>query len=74
LQGSVLAPISVDEMSETLSVDYTAKKGKQKVTHLEGEPSDVLSMSLSGGAFEQIGLTSALTQTNEEPLEIRAQT
>jgi hypothetical protein len=70
--GAVLVPVKADKMLATSTLKYTATKGKQKPEHLEGGRTEVLTASLNGEAFEQIGETATLTQVNEEAVEINA--
>ena len=72
VSGSILVPVTVDAKLRTTRMKYNAKAGKQKLEHFEGEPADVLTASLNGEAFEQLGETATLRQTNEEPVEINA--
>jgi hypothetical protein len=57
-------------MLGTTPVKYKETTGKQKPEHFESGPTDVLTASLNGEVFEQMGFTSALTQINEELVEI----
>ena len=70
IRGSVLLPVLANKMALTNKLKFVAVKGKQKPERFVGGPADVLEMSAGGGAYEQIGLTLKLTQTNEEKLEI----
>ena len=70
--GSILVPIKADEMLATTTLHYKATKGKQKPEAFEREPNDVLTASLNGEGFQQIGLSASLTQVNEEAVEINA--
>jgi hypothetical protein len=72
ITGAILVPVTVDKMLGTITVKYAATAGKQKPEHLEGGPSEVLTASLNGEVFEQIGETATLTQVNEEAVEINA--
>jgi hypothetical protein len=66
LSGSVIAPVTADKMLKTTSLKFTAIAGRQKPESFEGAPPDFLTNSL----FEEVGLTRASTQTNEEAIEI----
>jgi hypothetical protein len=68
--GSILVPVTAGKMLLTSTLKYKASKGKQVPEHFEDEPSDVLTASLNGEIFEQLGQTASLTQTNEEAVEI----
>jgi phospholipase C len=73
VKGAAIAPITpIDKMSKTGALKYLASSGQQRTTSFEGGPTEVLLASISGGAFEQAGLTAASTITDEEPLEIKA--
>jgi len=73
VRGSVIASITSNKMSLTQALKFKAStKGKQKPESFVGEPKDVLEASVSGGPFEQIGLTLTTTQTDEEPVEINS--
>ena len=72
VQGSVIAPIKADTMLLTSALKYSAAKGKQNPESFAGEPKDILEASLNFKAFEQLGLTLATTQTNEEKVEVNA--
>ncbi|MBA3808533.1 MAG: hypothetical protein H0X28_09105 [Solirubrobacterales bacterium] len=66
--GGVIAPVSpVSKMTSTFSLKAKATGGKQAPEAFEVGASDTLSL---GG--EQAGLTTTITQTGEEPLEIKA--
>ncbi|HEY2397634.1 MAG TPA: IPT/TIG domain-containing protein [Solirubrobacteraceae bacterium] len=68
ISGAVLALTTVDKMLTNESVKYASTEGKQKIQHFEGGETEVLVNQLG----EAVGLALALTQTNEEPLEINA--
>ncbi len=68
--GSVIAPVLTNRMLTAATLKFTAAKGIQKPTHLEGEEDDVLMASLNGEASEQLGLTFALIMTTEEAVEV----
>ncbi len=70
VRGSVIAPVRANLMSLTAPLKFNEGKGKQKPESFSGGPRDVLEVSLAGGPFEQAGLKLALTQTNEEKVEI----
>jgi hypothetical protein len=69
MRGSVLSSIKAGSMLSLATVKYVQKAGKQKPEKLEGEPRDVLEMSIAAGPFEQAGETANLTRTNEEKIE-----
>ena len=72
LRGSVIVPLKANKMQVTQALKFKASKGKQKPERFVGGPKDVLEASLNGGAFLQAGLTAALTQTSEEPVEVNS--
>jgi len=69
--GSVItAPLKTNSMVLSETFKLAQGKGKQKPEHLEGEPNDVLAMSVGGGPPEQMGFGLIGTLTNEEKIEI----
>ena len=73
VEGSAIASTSaIDKMSHTFTLKLSGRKGKQKPEAFDGGTPDLLLASLGGAAAEHAGLTSTLTVTNEEPLEIKA--
>ncbi len=70
VKGSLIVPIGADKMSLTRAFKAKASKGKQSPERFVSGPTDILEESLNSGAFEDTGLTAALTLTNEEPIEI----
>jgi alpha-tubulin suppressor-like RCC1 family protein len=71
VRGSVIGVVTaVDKMSSTFTLLLGEKKGMQQPEAFEGESKEVLEMSVSGGAYEQVGLAADLTLTSEEGLEI----
>ncbi len=70
--GSVIVPVKTNKMLNTLTLKYTANKGKQKPEHFEGEPTDVLISEINGKKPEQSGINITSTQTGEEALEANA--
>jgi hypothetical protein len=72
--GSVLVNVTSDKMLTSLTLKYSAKKGKQKPEHFEGEPNDVLITEINEKKPEQSGITITSTQTSEsgEALEANA--
>ncbi len=70
--GSTVAPITkLDKMSDTFTITYKAKKGGQAVEGFESGVKDVLSLIDESGE-EPAGLTTTLTISTTEPLEIKA--
>lgn len=70
INGSVIGAVSTNKMRTGALLKLAAKKGIQKLTHLEGEENDVLVASLNGEATEQLGLSASLTVNTEEPVEV----
>jgi hypothetical protein len=66
LNGSVIAPVASGKMTKTATLKYAATAGKQKPESFEGGAREVLVNQLN----EQVGLTLASTQTNEEAIEV----
>jgi hypothetical protein len=72
VNGSVIAPVKSNKMSQTSTLKYRATKGKQKPEGFEGAPKDVLGVSLNGAPAEPAGLLLTVTVTNAEALEVNA--
>jgi alpha-tubulin suppressor-like RCC1 family protein len=70
VNGSVLAKVPAGKTTSTATLKYIAKAGKQKPEHFEGGVPDVLESSLSGGAFEETGLSLTTLQASEEKIEV----
>ena len=70
VEGSLIAPVKAGTMLKSSAVSYKEKKGVQALEHLEGEPLDVLTASLSGEASEPLGVSFTAKQSNEEAVEI----
>ncbi len=74
VKGSVLAAVKTDKMAATVSLKYKATKGAQKPSEYEtsegAKETDVLETSIAGASFERAGLTSTVTLTSEESLEV----
>ncbi|HTR73087.1 MAG TPA: IPT/TIG domain-containing protein [Solirubrobacteraceae bacterium] len=71
IRGKVLAPPGNNNtMRIERTAKFEAKEGKQKIEAWEAGSNIHLEASISGGAYEEIGLTMSLTQTNEEKVEI----
>ncbi len=68
LAGSIIMPVTADKMATTATAKFTATAGKQKPERFEGGEMDVLTNTLN----EQVGLTVASTQTNEEEVEVNS--
>jgi hypothetical protein len=66
LNGSVIAPVTSGKMAKTTTLKYAATAAKQKPESFEGGVREVLVNQLN----EQVGLTLASTQTNEEAIEV----
>ena len=73
IDGSVIAPISAaDKMTSAFQLKLKAKKGLQSPERLLEQAPDTLAFSFAGGSAEQGGLTSTLSLTAGEKLEIKA--
>jgi hypothetical protein len=71
--GSVIVPVTaVDKMAPSFKLKAAATAGKQTPEAFEVGPTDTLTFAPSGGGEEQAGLTTTDTNTNQEPLEIKA--
>ena len=69
VSGSVIAPLTaVDKMSTSFKVAAKESGGTQSVEAFEAGAKDTLSLGSEAG-----GLTAGETQTNEEPLEVKAE-
>ena len=74
LSGSVIAPIgTVDKMTSSYTLKYSAMAGKQVPEAFEEEPKDTLTARIGTGPSQQAGLTAAEKITNREKLEIRGE-
>jgi hypothetical protein len=73
--GSVIGTVTnaIDKMTLTTWLKLKASQGKQIPERFEGGATSVLTAT-AGVQAEQAGLTSVETNTNEEPLEVRAVT
>ena len=69
IQGSVIVPVMANKVSLTQALDFKGSKGKQTPESFLLEPRDVLEESINTAPFQQAGLTVAMTQTSEEPVE-----
>jgi hypothetical protein len=72
VQGSVIVPVTADKMSVTQALKAKASKGKQTPENFEGGPNDILEESFNSAPLEQTGLTAAITQDNEEAVEVNS--
>ena len=70
LGGAIAAVTPVDNMTGTFSIKFKQSKGKQSPESFDEEAPEVLSMSVSGGAYEQAGLALDSVLTSEEEVEI----
>ena len=78
IEGSVIASLSpVNMMSANDTLTYAATSGRQLPEMFEGAEADTLTMKLRSGleeTVEQSGVTMNQTTSNEESLEVKAQT
>ncbi len=72
VRGSVIVPVSAENMLLTLKQKAKASKGKQVPERFEGGPKDILEESIAGAPFEPVGLTAAIVQTSEEEVEVNS--
>ncbi|HTU79669.1 MAG TPA: hypothetical protein VMF09_13000 [Solirubrobacteraceae bacterium] len=71
VRGAVLVPIKAGKGYLKQALKFEATKGAQKPEGFEGEPKQILEESFDKGAsYEQTGLTAAITQTNDEDVEV----
>ncbi len=72
IQGSVIVPISADKMLLANKLKASASKGEQKPESFVAGAKDVLEESFDRADFEPTGLSLALTQTDEEAVEVNS--
>ncbi|HEX8714955.1 MAG TPA: hypothetical protein VF706_05230, partial [Solirubrobacteraceae bacterium] len=73
VEGGLIGVTSaLDKMSRTLTLKFSAKRGKQRPEAFEGGAPDVLIASLAGAPPERAGIAATTSVTSEEPLEIKA--
>ncbi|HEY4450373.1 MAG TPA: hypothetical protein VGN13_02120 [Solirubrobacteraceae bacterium] len=72
VSGSVIAPVAIDKMATSNSLQFKATAGKQAPESFEEAPKDVLSAAFAGGSGEQAGLTTSEKLNFGEKLEIKA--
>ena len=70
VSGSLLGPVPADKSTRTHLIEYVATAGEQSAETFEGEPGNVLAISLEGGAPVRAGLTLDTRLSGEEALEI----
>jgi alpha-tubulin suppressor-like RCC1 family protein len=70
VRGSVLVPVMANMSALTANRVFKLAKGKQKPEKFEAGPVAILEQSIEGEPFESVGLTSTVTQTSEEKVEI----
>jgi phosphodiesterase/alkaline phosphatase D-like protein len=71
LAGAVISTITSNKMATTFALGLKATNGKQSPERFEGGVKETLSF-VTAGVEEQAGLTTSITLTNEESLEIKA--
>jgi hypothetical protein len=75
VEGSVIGQIAkIDEMVSGFTITFTGRGGRQIPEAFEGGATDTLLTSTVGGSAEPSALTSVVTVSDEEPLEIKAKT
>jgi hypothetical protein len=62
---------SIDKMTAAFTLTFKGKKGKQTPESFEGALKDTLTLTTPSGT-EPAGLTSTLSLTSEEAIEIKA--
>jgi hypothetical protein len=73
VEGSVIGQIAkLDEMASGFTITFTGRAGKQTPEAFEGGATDTLLTSTVGRASEPSVLTSTLSLSDEEPLELKA--
>ena len=72
VRGSVLVPTATNTFALTANRAFKSAKGKQKPEKFETGPLAILEQSIEGQPFESVGVTSTVTQTNEEKVEINS--
>jgi hypothetical protein len=72
VRGGVVLAVRADKVTPTLELSAKANgKGEQKIKGFVEEPTEVLEVSIEGGAYEPLGLTVvAMPLETEEPLEL----
>jgi alpha-tubulin suppressor-like RCC1 family protein len=71
LRGSlILEARSTNKMRTTFSWSAKQSKGKQKVTHFEGEAEGGIQAKIGSSEYERAGLAASISQINEEELEL----
>lgn len=69
VKGEVLFNVPADKMATSVTLKFSATKGKQKPEKFEGGPKETLESSAGGGAFEQSGQTITSIQKNTVSVE-----
>jgi hypothetical protein len=73
--GEAIAHMTpLEKMSPTFKKKYTQKAGKQSPTHFQGGATESLTLIIGASPPQKAGVLTVkpMTQSNEEPLEIRA--
>jgi hypothetical protein len=70
VKGHLILPQPVNQMELSVTVKDIANKGRNTPEEFVGGPKAVLEVSLSGTAYEQLGISFASVTTNEEKIEI----
>jgi hypothetical protein len=63
LRGAAIAEVGTNKSGKTLKVKLKAKKRQQAITHFEGGPTEVLELSVGGGAFQPAAATASLKES-----------
>jgi hypothetical protein len=59
-------------MERSPSLLFSARRGKQKPESFESQSKSILEASFGLSPFEQVGLASQLTQTDQEGVEVNS--
>ncbi len=73
VKGSVIGALTpINTKTKSFKLKFKETAGKQEVTKLEGEPTDVLMTSIAGGAFEESGESTEDTLTTAKATTVKA--
>jgi hypothetical protein len=69
VSGSMICSLKTNKMLTTMTLIFASMNSKQKYTHFEGQPDDVLSATPGAGSPEAMSLAALIVLTPEEKLE-----
>lgn len=72
VRGSVIVALKANKMLLTQALKFKASGVKQKPEHFAEGGSEILEEQRGSGAFEQVGLSMTLTQTNSHEVEVNS--